>query len=457
MPARPNFIVFFTDQQRHDSLGVHGNPLGLTPHLDDAAQHHTLFEHFLTPQPVCTPARACLQTGLHATTCGVWRLNLPLDPEADTIAKRLRGGGYQTAYLGKWHLAAAVTGHGPVPEPNRGGYEYWLAADVLEHTSQPYHTRVWDAHGTEHVLPGHRVDALTDAAIRYLDRERDANRPFFLMLSHLEPHAQNDLDAFVGPKLGRQRYAGRWTPPDLQALTSPAGREQGKVGGRAPMGLADYWAMCRKLDDAYGRMLDALDTLGLLDNTVVIFTSDHGDHFHTRLAHDKASAHEASIRVPGVFRGPGFERGGRVQELASLLDIPPTLLDLAGLEVPEAWHGRSLMPLVRGEVREATEDAPDNGWPAARLIQTTQAAAARAVRTRRWKYIVHALDEDALKKPHPARYVEAELYDLEHDPWELNNRLNDPRLQTVQADLRGRLHTLMQQAGEPPATIEPAS
>ena len=101
MNNRPNFIVFFSDQQRHDSLGVHGNPLDLTPHLDDAARHHTLFENFLTPQPVCTPARACLQTGLHATACGVWRLGLPLDPQADRDAKGLRAAGYRTSCFGK--------------------------------------------------------------------------------------------------------------------------------------------------------------------------------------------------------------------------------------------------------------------------------------------------------------------------------------------------------------------
>ena len=135
-------------------------------------------------------------------------------------------------------------------------------------------------------------------------------------------------------------------------------------------------------------------------------------------------------------------------------DIPPTLLDLAGLDIPGGWHGRSLLLLVRGEVREATADAP--GWPEAVLIQTSRAAAARAVRTRRGKYIVHALDDDALKKPHPSRYAEAELYDLEHDPWELNNRIADPRQNAVRADLRERLHALTRAAGEPRAVIEEA-
>ncbi len=182
---RPNVIVFFTDQQRWDTVGLHGNPLDLTPNLDRAAQDGTDLFNSFTPQPLCGPARSCLQTGLYATTTGCYRNDIPLPQEATTLAHRFRIADYDTAYIGKWHLASAE----PVPEVERGGYQYWLASNVIEFTSEAYRTVVYDEVNDPVRLPGYRVDALTDAAIRYVDAHQD--RPFFLFLSLLEPHHQN--------------------------------------------------------------------------------------------------------------------------------------------------------------------------------------------------------------------------------------------------------------------------
>src|SRR5688572_11502823 len=133
---RPNVLVFFTDQQRWDSAGVHGNPLDLTPHFDRMARQGTHIYHSFTCQPVCGPARSCLQTGLYATTTGCFRNGIPLPEDAKTLAHHFRDAGYSTGCIGKWHLA----GTNPVPEGQRGGYDYWLGANALESVSDAYDT-----------------------------------------------------------------------------------------------------------------------------------------------------------------------------------------------------------------------------------------------------------------------------------------------------------------------------
>ncbi|HRW46975.1 MAG TPA: sulfatase-like hydrolase/transferase, partial [Caldilinea sp.] len=173
-PRKPNVIVFFTDQQRWDTTGVHGNPLGLTPNFDRMARTGTDVHYSFTCQPVCGPARSCLQTGRYATNTGVFRNGIVLDPNMETLAKSFRAGGYTTGYIGKWHLAAAD----PTPVEQRGGYGYWLAANTLEFTSDVYDTVVYNTDSEPVKLPGYRVDALTDAAIRYVDNHQQD--PFFL-------------------------------------------------------------------------------------------------------------------------------------------------------------------------------------------------------------------------------------------------------------------------------------
>ncbi|MFW5883622.1 MAG: sulfatase-like hydrolase/transferase, partial [Verrucomicrobiota bacterium] len=323
-----NVIVFFTDQQRWDTLGLHGNPLDLTPNLDRVARENTHVRFCFTPQPLCGPARACMQTGQYATQAGVHRNGLTLPPEAPTLAQQFAAAGYDTGYIGKWHLGPPKM-RGAVPEAFRAGYDYWLASNHLEHTSDAYHTTVFDRDGQAHDLPGYRVDALTDATIRYVTQPRE--RPFFCFLSLLEPHHQNHIDDYPPPIGYRERYSGRWTPPDLLAL-----------GGSAAQHLGGYFGMVKRIDEAFGRLMDALISRRLHKKTIILFTSDHGNHFKTRNIEYKRSAHEASIRVPCVLAGPGFRGGGQLESLTSLIDMPPTLLDAAGVSVPETMHGQRL-------------------------------------------------------------------------------------------------------------------
>ncbi len=429
----PNVVVFYTDQQRWDTTGVHGNPMDLTPNFDRMAQRGTHVFNSFTCQPVCGPARSCLQTGLYATTTGCFRNGIPLPPDSRTLAHHFRDAGYRTAYIGKWHLYGRGT-TGPVPREGRGGYEYWLASNVLEFTSEAYRTILYDNEGEPVDLPGYRVDAVTDAAIRYIHANQE--RPFFLFVSYIEPHHQNHIDDYPAPDGYRERYSGGWIPPDLASL-----------GGSAHRHLGGYYGMVKRLDEALGRMLDALKSTGLAERTVVMFTSDHGCHFKTRNAEYKRSCHESSIRVPTALQGPGFDGGGRISDLANTIDLTPTLLDAAGIPVPEEMQGSSILPLTVGD---------NGGWPEETFVQISEAQVGRAVRTHRWKYGVNAPGRHGAQHAGSDRYIEQYLYDLEADPYELCNLIGMTSHAEVAEIMRQRLLRRMVEAGEEAPDVQAA-
>ena len=427
----PNVIVFFTDQQRWDCSGLHGNPLNLTPNFDRMASHGTHVSNSFTCQPVCGPARACLQTGKYAGNAGVHRNWIPLGQNETTLANCFGSDGYQTGYIGKWHLGPSDV-HGVVTEEYRGGYDYWLGGNCLELVSDVYDTVVFDNDNKPVKLPGYRTDALTDAGIRYVDAHKD--KPFFLFLSLVEPHFQNHIDDYPPPDGYRERYTGKWTPPDLAEL-----------GGSANQHLGGYWGMVKRIDEALGRLLDALKSMNLLDNTIVLFTSDHGCHFKTRNNEYKRSCHESSIRVPTAICGPGFQGGGRIDQLVSIIDLPPSLLEAAGLPIPESMQGRSILPLTKG----CTEDWSDDVY-----VQISESQLARAIRTKRWKYGVTAPDKDPFNDVCSDPYREEFLYDLACDPYELTNLIDASSHQCVTKVMRQRLQRRFKQTGEPDAKID---
>ncbi len=437
--AHPNVIVLFSDQQRWDTTGVHHNPLDLTPNFDHMARSGTDVHHSFTSQPVCGPARSEMQSGQYGTTTGCFKNGIPLPQHVKSLAHYFGDAGYATAYIGKWHLGSD---DGPTSERERAGYQHWLASNLLEFTSDAYQTRVFDNDNQPVDLPGYRADAIMDAAIRYIDQASRAAIPFYLFTSFIEPHHQNHRDDYPAPDGYAQRYANRWVPPDLAALPS--------LGHSVQRHLAGYLGMVKRLDEALGRLLDALKSLNQLDNTIVLYTCDHGCHFKTRNDEYKRSCHESSIRVPTAAIGPGFSGGGRLQKLVSLIDIPPTLLDAAGLAVPAAMQGRSFMPLLRREI------ASGESWPDEVFVQISETQVGRAIRTKRWKYCVVAPGLDGNQHPGSDVYVEDSLYDLMADPYELNNVAGGSAYQEVAGVLRERLIQRMLQAGEKAPCIEPA-
>lgn len=417
-----NVIVFFTDQQRWDTTGVHGNPMDLTPNFDRMAMEGTHCYNACTIQPVCLPARLTLQTGRYASQFDCFNNGGEMPPGTRTLGHRFRDVGYRTAYIGKWHLCHQE----PVPVERRDGYDFWLGANVLEFTSDAYRTMMYDKDNKEIHLPGYRVDALTDAAIRYIDSNKDS--PFFMFLSFLEPHFQNTRDDYPAPTGYEERYLDNWMPPDLQTL-----------GGTAARHLPGYYGMVKRLDEALGRMLDALKSLKLLDNTIVLFTTDHGCHFKTRNGEYKRSCHESSVRIPMALIGPRFTGGGRLQEMISLLDIPPTLLDACNIPVPDDMQGRSILPLTRGERK---------GWPEEIYIEICESHLSRAVRTKRWKYNVRKT-ERGRNRGTSWQFEEDCLFDLMADPYELDNLIGNASYRKVADVMKERLVRRMREAGEP--------
>ena len=424
---RPNVLVFFTDQQRWDSTGLHGNPMDITPNFDHMAMEGTHCQNAFTCQPVCLPARMVMQTGRYASQWDCYWNGGELPLGTRTIGHHFRDAGYQTGYVGKWHLCHEE----PVPQERRDGYDYWLGSNVLEFTSDAYQTRMYDGDNQPVDLPGYRVDALTDAAIRYVDSHRQ--HPFFLFCSYIEPHFQNHRDDYPAPTGYAERYLDPWVPPDLRAL-----------GGSSAGHLSGYYGMIKRLDEAFGRLLDALRSLNLLDNTIVLFTSDHGCHFKTRNSEYKRSCHDASMRVPMALTGPGFSSGGRLQEMISLVDIPPTLLDACGISVPADMQGRSFAPLTH---RRLTD------WPEEVYVEIFETNLSRCVRTKRWKYSVRKTEKGP-EKGSSWVFREDCLFDLLADPYELNNLAGLESHRKVADVMRERLIRRMTAAGEDKPVVE---
>ena len=441
---RPNVVVLLTDQQRHDSLGLLGNPLDLTPNFDRLARQNTFAPVAVSTNPVCGPCRACLQTGTYATTNGVWRngRHLPRHEDLPNLGTLFKEAGYATGYVGKWHLAPDQA----VRAEDRGGYDFWLAGNATEADSDAYQTVLHDNDRNPVFLPGYRVDATVDAGVRFISEKADG--PFFLFISLLEPHFQNPTDDYPAPHGYEERYQGRWTPPDLACLpTHGSDAEESIVGGNAQRSLGGYWGMCKRIDEAYGRLHDALHSLGIADDTVLAFTSDHGCHFKTRNGEYKRSCHESSVRVPFSLVGGPFAGGGEVPGLVSLVDLAPTLLDACGLGVPDTMQGRPLLPVVR-RAAPPSDDA---------FVQVSEAHYGRAVRSRRWKYAVLAEDNEAAKRTGAAdAYREAFLYDLHADPYELCNLVEFDSHAIVRDAMRARLLGHMRRVGEAtPAVLPP--
>lgn len=434
---QPNIIFYFSDQQRWDTMGCYGQRLNVTPNLDALAAEGTLFENAYTCQPVCGPARACVQTGLYATEVNCHKNNHILPIGMDTLARRMIAGGYETAYIGKWHLAS-MQGSSyrtlPVPEERRGGYEYWMVADALEATSHGYNGYVFDGDMKRHDFVGHRIDCINAYAIDYLHSyaEKKSDKPFFLFVSQLDPHHQNDHNRYEGPDGSKKRFADYDVPGDLDGLE-----------GDWKENYPDYLGQCNLLDQNVGKLMDTLEALGLKDDTIIFYTCDHGSHFKTRNAEYKRACEDACLHIPLIAWGGPFMNGGRINELVSLLDMPSTILDAAGIEVPSHYRGDSALKLVRGE---------KEGWKDMVYAQISEAQTARCIRTLRYKYSMRAPEFD-INAPYSDVYQDDKLYDLENDPHERNNLVSDPAYEAVLKDMRLRIRECMLKASEPYCTI----
>jgi arylsulfatase A-like enzyme len=420
--ARPNILFILADQWRAQAFGYAGDPNVHTPHLD-TLQHEGLHcVNAVSGVPVCCPARASFLTGQRALTHGVFLNDVPLNPNAQTLAKVLAQAGYDTAYIGKWHL----NGDGRsafIPRERRQGFDYWK---VLECTHE-YNHSFYYADGPEKLLwKGYDAIAQTQDAREYLRAHAKPAKPFFLFLAWGPPHSPYQ----TAPAQYRQQYrpADMKLRPNVPADTSEQARRA----------LAGYYAHCSALDDCVGDLLQTLQETGLADNTLVVFTSDHGDLLGSQGAFDKQQPYDESIRVPLLFRWPkGF--GLRARQLEALInseDMMPTLLGLCRVPVPKTVEGMDFSGYLLGG-KNPSDGATLISCPAP-FGQWTRAKGGRecrGVRTVRYTYVRD------LRGPWL-------LFDNQTDPYQRTNLVNQAEHATVQAELEATLARKLKESGD---------
>ncbi len=443
----PNIIFILSDQQRFDSLGCFGQKLKVSPNIDKIAAEGIQFDYCFSNQPVCGPARSILQTGKYASETGCYRNGIALPINEQTLAKSFSQAGYEVGYLGKWHLASTIgrckdiklervkNMITSIPEQYRGGYkDYWLASDLLEFTSNAFNGHLFDNKNNRIDFNGYRVDCLTDFALEYLSI-RDYSKPLFFFISFLEPHQQNDQNAIIGPKGSNEKFKNYEVPGDLEGM-------KGDWKHLYP----DYLGCCNSIDHNVGRIINKIKEVNMEESTIFVFTSDHGCHFRTRNGEYKRSCHDASIRIPLIINGDNFKGGKRISVLVSLINLPPTLLECAGIPIPKYMKAKSLQQLLNDNSKNWSNDV---------FIQISETQVGRAIRTHKWKYSVEAPDKDGILYSRSRIYEETFLYDLENDPYEKQNLITEPKFIDVRKELSSLLKQRMIEAGESAPIIIP--
>ncbi|MCW5963477.1 MAG: sulfatase [Bryobacterales bacterium] len=417
---RPNVLFVLPDQLRAQSVGCMGNPEVITPHIDRLAAEGLLFENTLSNTPVCCPARAILMTGQYCHKNGMIANDLRLSEDHDCVANVFQAGGYRTGFVGKWHLDGGPRMPGFVPPgPRRQGFEYWAANQCSHRHFDTQYFR-----DTEEPIPANgkfESQLWGELGLEFLEATRNDDRPFFLSVFSGPPH-----DPYRAPEAYERMY-------DPEKITlRPNWREGEKVAGKKE--IASYYAMTTSIDDQLGMLLKGLDDLGLREDTIVLFSSDHGDMLGSQGMPLKRKPWEESIRVPGIVRYPrGVKAGDRETAQFSLVDFAPTLLRLCELEPPNAMQGRDFSRRILGQQQELPDSTffqifgPFQGG---RVV-----AGWRGLRTERYMY---------------ARYEDRPwvLYDLKEDPFELNNLAEDQAAASIRQDMEARLQSWMQQTGD---------
>lgn len=423
-----NILFFFTDQQRYDTFNT-----DIMPELTALSEEGVTFDNTFTCQPVCGPARACLQSGQYASEIGCYKNGISLPREVKPLAEYFNEAGYDTAYIGKWHLASDFKFNcekTAIPKERLGGYRYFRGADVLEFTSHGYDGYIFDEEGNKIDFKGYRADCITDFALEYIDKHEE-DKPFFMFLSHIEPHHQNDRHCYEGYKETVDDYKAYPIPEDLKFLK-----------GDYEKSYPDYLSAINRLDYNLGRLVRKLKDKNLFEETIIIFTSDHGCHFKTRNMEYKRSCHDSAIHVPLVISGGSFKGGEKDSRLVSLLDLPATLLDVAEIPIPESYRGLSLK----------SDKKRDNVY-----IEISESQCGRAIRTERYTYSVSALTPvSGMTKKNVKLYFEDYLYDNEKDPNQKNNLVKNIQYKDVKESLKKELIREMEKAGERDFRILPA-
>ena len=427
---KPNVIFVFADQWRAQDVGYNGNTVVKTPTLDQFANESVVFSNAVSGCPVCCPYRASLLTGQYPLTHGVFYNDKPLNPEATTIAKVYKQAGYETGYIGKWHL----NGHEPgeetfearlkfIPKERRQGFDFW---QVLECTHD-YNNSFYYEDSPER-LQWQEYDAIaqTKSAIGFIREKSKSEKPFLLMLSWGPPHAPYQT--------APEKYRQMFRPENIKIRPNVPD----ELREKAREDIAGYYAHIAALDDCMKELLGAVKESGIEEKTIVVFTSDHGDMLYSHGHVKKQQPWDESIKVPFLLRYP--EKLGtaskQIETPVNTPDIMPTLLGLSGIEVPGTVEGSDYSKIILGEEKPENEavliqcPVPFHQWN-----YSVGGREYRGVRTKRFTY-VRDLNGPWL------------LYDNLADPYQMNNLLGTDEYIYIQSDLENQLKRLLQKTND---------
>lgn len=415
MPSRPNVLFVLCDQMQAAMMGCMGNGEVRTPHLDALAAEGVLFTNAVANCPVCTPSRAMLQTGKYPLSNRTIVNDLPMPTDQPFLAQVFHDGGYKTGHIGKWHLDGIPREKFTPPGPRRAGYDdFWATYNCHHDYFHPKYYLDTD----ELVEPeGYEPDIQTSLAIDFMQDCGDT--PFFLMLSWGPPHAPYQLV----PETYRRLYS----PETMDYRDNVV-----DVDGRQ---YCDYYAQTTAIDAQLARLVAFLETAGLAKNTIVVFTSDHGDMMHSHGRMKKQQPWEESVHIPLIMRWPdGLPTGRTTDALAGMADLAPTLITMAGLEVPAEMEGMNVLPGALG-------DGPRHeSLPIMDIVPADQALdwdgrEWRGVRTPTHTY---------------ARYRDAGwvMYNNVADPLQQNNLIDQPEHADLQESLEADLQRWLDRLGD---------
>jgi arylsulfatase A-like enzyme len=430
--SRPNVLFLLADDQRPDTIAALGNDLIQTPNLDRLAHEGTTFTRAIVAIPICVASRAEIMTGRD----GLFNRqgNYGFSPAADVPhwADVMEEAGYATGYVGKWHTPGRPSDHGYAESIGLyagGGGRYpltypldWKGMPVTGYRGWVFQTddrRIFPERGVG--LTPNISEDFAEAAIEFIQEDRE--QPFFLHVNFTAPH-----DPLFIPRGYEGRYAAAEMPlPENFLPEHPF--DHGNFRGRDEVlyhwprtpeetrgGLAVYYAVISHLDAQVGRILDALEETGQVDDTVIIYSSDHGLAMGSHGLRGKQNMYEHTVGVPLIWRGPGIPVDRRTGAQCYLRDLFPTVCRMAEIDVPETVHGKDLGPVLRGETDEIYH-----------AVFASFRDSQRMIRTDEWKYVRYPLVD------------EEQLFHLPSDPYELQNLVEDSRHADVLHDLQRRL------------------
>ncbi len=433
---QPNVVVIITDDQRWDCLSCEGHPFLKTPNLDRIAAEGARFANSFVTTSLCSPSRASMLSGLYAHSHQVIDNFTDYPENLASYARRLQKAGYETAYIGKWHMGELI-------DKKRPGFDYWVS-----HTGQGnYYDNEFNVDGTRQLLTGYYTHRITELAVDWLTRPH--SRPFCLVMGHKAPHTPftpekkyaTVFDTVQIPRPPTINNTGEGKPAFIRERLKTWHGVEGNLFGHKDYDtfVRNYTASIISVDDSVGALYEALRGIGELDNTVLIFTSDNGFLLGEHGMTDKRTMHEESIRVPLLVRYPALMPSPRVVEKMVLnIDLAPTLIDLAGADPITFAHGSSWKPLLAGtETRWRTSWLYEYNYEK----EFPYTPNVRGVRTDEWKYVHYP------NGPGRPDTYKAELYNLKDDPLETKNLIDDPSCARKLTELATELVRLQRETG----------